>query len=190
MKSWMLVPVFAPHSACIARAASAFQRSLAILLEGLQFSSSRQGRGRWMASTASRYIEGRAIETNEPCYITAAQRSTVRLGWNQRRQLLHRSPESWSPWKSAFSRRRLCSSLTGIRSFVFSLCDLFLIENKQQTIWPLKTFQALLSDAGNKLWHPSIPGGIIVFISERKHFPHASVIISDTRWKWNIMIAL
>lgn len=36
-----------------------------------QLKKSRQGQGRWMTSTASRYYQGRVIETNEPCYISS-----------------------------------------------------------------------------------------------------------------------
>lgn len=108
-----------------------FGRSLAILLEGLQFSSSRQGRGRWMASMASRYIEGRAIETNEPCYITVAQRSTIRLGWNQRCQLLHRSPESQGPWKSAFLQAE--ASLISDQKPLFCFLPAWALFNWKQT---------------------------------------------------------
>lgn len=35
-----------------------------------QLKKSRQGQGRWMTSMASRYFQGRVIETNEPCYIS------------------------------------------------------------------------------------------------------------------------
>lgn len=35
-----------------------------------QMKKSRQGQGRWMTSMASRYFQGRVIETNEPCYIS------------------------------------------------------------------------------------------------------------------------
>lgn len=35
-----------------------------------QLKTSRQGQGRWMTSMASRYFQGRVIETNEPCYIS------------------------------------------------------------------------------------------------------------------------
>lgn len=35
-----------------------------------QRKKSRQGQGRWMTSMASRYFQGRVIETNEPCYIS------------------------------------------------------------------------------------------------------------------------
>ena len=46
---------------------------LPFCLKGLgfhQLKKSRQGQGRWMTSMASRYFQGRVIETNEPCYIS------------------------------------------------------------------------------------------------------------------------
>lgn len=84
----------------------------------------------------------------------AAQRSAVGLSWNQRRLASPQITRVTGLLKTTFSWCLLCSSLSGVRSFVFSLHELFLIEYKHRTIWSSKTFQALLSDAGNKLWNP------------------------------------
>lgn len=88
------------------------------------FQRSRQGRGRWMASVASRYIERGAIETNEPCY-TAESRmlKDPPSDWAETRGALppHRSPESRGCWKQP-SRDACFARLRPESALLFSPC--------------------------------------------------------------------
>lgn len=78
-----------------------------------QLKKSRQGQGRWMTSMASRYYQGRVIETNEPCYISwwywilLLKDPELDRAETRGTQPFHRSPVSWGPRRRAFSESLL-----------------------------------------------------------------------------------
>lgn len=161
-----------------------------------QRKKSRQGQGRWMTSMASRYFQGRVIETNEPCYISwdtesrrpedpAADRAET--GGTQP---FHRSPESGCSSK-VFSKwlQNMLLSLTHThthaqgQAHTSTYCLTF--KDFPFSFFQTGSFRCAEQIRGHYLIH-NVPLASGVLLNNCKHVP-SWIIYPQRHWMFNVI---